>query len=84
MSILTCDERRRVTLPKELADQGDKFIAIKIRDEIILKPILEDPIKKLQEEGRKLNRLSLKEMKKIALDEAEKEVLQEFNKRLRK
>lgn len=74
MGTLICDERRRITLPKELAEEGDEFIAIKVRDEIILKPLLKDPIKALQEQGKKIDHIPINEIKKRARDYASNQV----------
>ena len=73
--LLKCDERRRITLPKGLAEEGEEFVAFKVRGDIILKPIPKDPLKALQKEGRKLRGFSTKELRKRAHDLAVKEAM---------
>lgn len=71
------DERGRVTLGKKIKKQyGKRFFLIKTKNGIILKPIsTKDPIEGLRELGKKsgINKLSVKRLKKIALEEAMKE-----------
>ncbi len=75
MPVLTIDERRRVTLPKEVVgDPDQKFIAIRTKEGILLKPLPKDPIKALQKEGGKLKGLSRAEIRKRAYEAALKEV----------
>ena len=84
MGTLICDERRRITLPKELAEEGDEFIAIKVRDEIILKPLIKDPIKTFEKLGEKLRGLSIGEIKKRAREEAEKQAMERYARRFKR
>ena len=52
--LIICDERRRVTLPKGLAEEGEEFIAFKVRGDIILKPLIKDALNVFRREGKKL------------------------------
>jgi len=71
------DERGRVTLGKDVADKyGKKFAMVKMPGEIVLIPIPDDPLKSLQEEGKKIPaHMSVKDLKRIALEEATKEAM---------
>ncbi len=85
MAVLTLDERRRITLPKEVVeDPEQRFVAIKTRQGILLKPLPKDPITTLQKEGEKIPKdLSIADLKKIAQESATEEVLEKL-KRLEK
>ena len=85
MPVLKPDERRRITLPREVIDDLDQeFVAIKTRDGILLKPLPKDPIATLQKEGEKIPKeLSRADLKKIAQEVAEEEVFEKL-KRLEK
>ncbi len=75
MSVLTLDERRRITLPKRVVDDPkQKFVAIKTREGILLKPLPKDPIKALQKEGEKLKGILIKQLRKEAEEDAMEEV----------
>lgn len=64
-SMLELDEKRRVVFPKEVEEEyGTKFVIVRLPGEILLKPLPEDPIKALQEEGRKLKGVTIKKFKK--------------------
>lgn len=74
MPTLTMDERRRITLPKELVeDSTQEFVAIKVKGDIILKPLPKDPIATLQKLGEKLKGHSRKELRRMAYEEGLKE-----------
>ena len=75
MPVLALDEKRRITLPREVVgDKRQKFAVVKTPDGILLKPLPLDPIKALQEEGKKLKVLSMQELKKAIEEEALNEV----------
>lgn len=76
MPTLTMDERRRITLPKEIVDDPkQEFVAIKVRGDIILKPLPKDPIATLQKLGEKIPKgMSISDLKKLALEAAMEEV----------
>jgi hypothetical protein len=74
------DQRGRVTLGKKLAKRyGKRFTVVPAQNEIILVPKTKDPIRSLQEWGKKagINKFSMKEIKKIISEEAVKELLSE-------
>ena len=77
MPILTLDERRRITLPKDVVEGSEQqFVAIKTKDGILLKTLPKDPIATLQKIGEKIPKeLSIADLKKIALEAAEEEAL---------
>ncbi|MDI6721804.1 MAG: hypothetical protein QMD85_05400, partial [Candidatus Aenigmarchaeota archaeon] len=76
MPILTLDERRRITLPKGVVeDMEQRFVAIKTKEGILLKPLPSDPIKTLEKLGEKLPKdVTFEMLKKAAEEEAEKEL----------
>lgn len=75
MAILTPDERRRITLPSDvLDDAAQRFVAIKTREGILLKPLPRDPIAALEREGKKLAGVSVKELRRRAQEDALKDV----------
>ena len=83
--VLTLDERRRITLPKEVVDDPEqKFVAIKTKEGILLKPLPKDPIKALQKEGEKLKGASTRELRKSAEEEAYAEIEEEMEEREKK
>ena len=74
MAIMQVDERHRITLPGNIIEKyGERFVVIEIKANILLKPLPKDPIKALQKEGEKLKGLSIKQIRKIAYEEALKE-----------
>lgn len=80
-AIVMMDRERRIYLPKALGEsiKNKRFFLVKMIDRIVLIPIPEDPIKDLEELGKKLPKKSLKSFKKEIAEEAEKDV----SKRLR-
>ena len=53
--IYQLDSKRRITFPKDIKEKyGTAFVIVRLRDEVLLKPIPKDPLKTLQKEGRKL------------------------------
>ena len=77
MPTLTMDARRRITLPEHLVDDPrQKFVAIKVRGDIILKPLPKDPLATLEKEGEKIPKhLSIADLKRIAREAAVKEAM---------
>ena len=77
MVYVYADEKARVCLTKDIIDQyGKEFVLVPAKDEIILIPVSKDPLKALQEEGKKIPKhLSAQDLKKIARDEAEREAM---------
>lgn len=80
MGRLKPDSRRRITLPKEMVKKNQEFIAAKLPDgTIILHPIQKDPLKSLQEEGKKLPKdKSIRELRKEAEELAIEEALNDL------
>ncbi len=70
------DEKGRVTFGKEDRKRyGRKFWILRLKDEIVLKPVPRDPVADLQRMWKEagLNKYSIKQIKKMAEEEAEKE-----------
>ena len=77
MKTALADERGRIILgTKFLHKYGRKFAVIGTPKEIVLVPIAKDPVAELTKIGREagIDKYSLAELKKMARDEAEKEV----------
>lgn len=75
---LLVDERGRITLGLKMVDKhGKKFAAISHGKEIVLVPIPTDPLAELKRLGKKagIDRFTIKELRKMALQDAEKEAL---------
>ena len=71
------DERGRITLgTKLLGRYGKKFAVAAAGNEIVLVPIAKDPVKELGKLGKqaKVDSYTLKQLKKMAREEAEKDV----------
>lgn len=65
MTVTKIDEKRRIILPKDIVnDYGDRFVIIRIGDEIILKPLPKDPLAALMKEGKKLKGVGWKQIRK--------------------
>ena len=78
MEPLIADERGRITLGSGLIKEcGRKFFAVKAGNEIVLVPVAKDPLAELRrlfkESG--IDRYTIGELRKIALQDAEKEAL---------
>ncbi len=75
LDTLICDDRGRIVLGKKIREKyGEKFVVIQGLDEVVLRPIPQDPIKDLQELGGKIPRnLSIKELKQQARESAIKQ-----------
>ena len=72
--LVRVDDKGRIYLPKEIREKaGSKeFYLVELPTGIMLIPKLEDPIKALEEEGKKLPDVSVKELKRAAREEAER------------
>jgi hypothetical protein len=83
MSYATVDEKARICLTKEIADRyGRRFVIVPAKGEVILVPVSEDPIKALQEEGKKIPKgLSISDIKRMARERGKKEALGNLRKR---
>jgi hypothetical protein len=78
------DERGRVTIGKSVgAKYGRRFFVVQLSNEIILIPKPQDPVKELQEWGRKakIGNLTAQEIGKLAEEEAYKEIRQREKRR---
>jgi len=75
---IECDDRGRILLPKDVRDRyGKEFVLVKAPDEVVLIPVPKDPLKTLQEEGKKLPKhMSVIELKKMARDLAVEQALE--------
>lgn len=75
MSLVKVDKKGRIYLPKDLREKFNvtEFYAVDVPEGILLIP-LRDPIKVLEEEGKKLPNSPLNKLRKEALKEAEKEI----------
>jgi bifunctional DNA-binding transcriptional regulator/antitoxin component of YhaV-PrlF toxin-antitoxin module len=76
-----CDERGRCLLPKEVRQRfGTRFRVFMTHDEVVLRPIVKDPVKLLAELGKKsgISRLSMAQIKREIEKEALKEVYGEL------
>ncbi|BFI75692.1 AbrB family transcriptional regulator [Sulfurisphaera ohwakuensis] len=74
--IVKIDNKGRIYLPKEIREKIDskEFYIVELPYGIMLIPRVKDPIKTLEDEGKKLPNLDIKELKKIIREEAEKEI----------
>ena len=63
--IYVLDNKRRITFPKDVVDKyGTNFAIVRLRDEVLLKPMPKDPLKALQKEGRKLKGMTAAQLRK--------------------
>jgi bifunctional DNA-binding transcriptional regulator/antitoxin component of YhaV-PrlF toxin-antitoxin module len=59
------DSKRRITFPNDIKEKyGINFAIVRLRDEVLLKPIPKDPVKALQEEGKKLKGTTASQLRK--------------------
>ncbi|MFP3163473.1 MAG: AbrB family transcriptional regulator [Acidianus hospitalis] len=75
--LVKLDKKVDFIYPKELGINLmlDEFYISAVPEGILLVPRVKDPIKVLEEEGKKLpQNLSIEELKRKALEEAEKEI----------
>ena len=78
MKTVYVDERGRITLGSKIVDKhGDKFAVISHGKEVILVPIPKDPLAELRRLGKEvgIDKYTLKELRKMAYEEAEKEAM---------
>lgn len=77
MKQIIADERGRITLgSKYIEEYGTKFAIIPKQNKIVLLPIPKDPLKSLQDAGKRagLDKYSIKELKLMIRDQAKKEL----------
>jgi AbrB family looped-hinge helix DNA binding protein len=73
--IVKCDERGRIYLPKSVREKlGKGFYLVEMKSGIHLIPVPDDPVKTLEEIGKKLPEKSLKELKKDIRKQAMEEL----------
>jgi bifunctional DNA-binding transcriptional regulator/antitoxin component of YhaV-PrlF toxin-antitoxin module len=75
--LVKLDKKGGLYLPKEIRNKFnvDEFYISVVPEGILLVPRVKDPIKVLEEEGKKLQQnLSIEELKRKALEEDEKEI----------
>ena len=77
MKTVFADDRGRIILgTKFLHKYGKKFAVISAPKEIVLVPIAKEPLARLKEIGKEagIDKYTLKELKAMAREEAEKEI----------
>ena len=63
--IYELDSKRRISFPKDIVERyGTSYAIVRLRDEVLLKPMVEDPLKALQKEGEKLKGLISQQLRK--------------------
>lgn len=59
------DSKRRITFPKDILQKyGTDFAIVRLRDEVLLKPMPKDPLKALQNEGKKFKGMTAAQLRK--------------------
>ena len=62
--ISKADSKNRISLGKDLIEEyGERFVIVRLPNEILLKPVSKDPLKALQEEGKKLKGVGWKKLR---------------------
>ena len=63
--VYALDSKHRITFPKDIVDKyGTVFAIVRLRDEVLLKPLPKDPLKALQKEGRKFKGMTASQLRK--------------------
>lgn len=63
--IYELDSKRRISFPKDIVERyGTSYAIVRLRDEVLLKPMVEDPLKALQKEGKKLKGVTSQQLRK--------------------
>lgn len=78
MKAAFADERGRITLGAKVVERyGKKFAVVETPGDIVLVPISKDPLAELRRLGKEagIDRYTIKELRKMALEEAEKEAM---------
>lgn len=73
--VLKTDSRRRVTLPSHILEGDEEFVAVKVREGILLYRLPKDPVATLRSFGEKLKGKSLRRLRKEAEELATEEAL---------
>ena len=72
---VSCDKKGRILLSEAIRSKyGDKFVLLEAPGELVLLPVPKDPVKDLEELGKPLRHMSLREIEKMAYRQAMKEV----------
>lgn len=59
------DNKRRITFPKDITEKyGTAFVIVRLKDEVLLKPMPKDPVKALQKEGRKFRDMNANQLRR--------------------
>jgi hypothetical protein len=74
--LIKVDKKGRVYLPKEVREKfkSEEFFLVTLPSGILLITRVDDPLKALEEEGKKLPNVDIKVLRKVIQEEAEKEV----------
>ena len=79
MSIVTVDDRRRIKLPKEIVNPGDKVVMLIVGSRIVLIPI---PPRPLEASGSWLRSgLTIRELRRLAEKGAVEDVVRRLKRR---
>ena len=63
--IYELDNKRRISFPKDIVERyGTSYAIVRLRDEVLLKPMVKDPLKALQKEGKKLKGVTAQQIRK--------------------
>lgn len=63
--IYQLDYKRRITFPKDITEKyGTAFVIVRLRDEVLLKPMPKNPIEALQKEGKKFRSMTANQLRK--------------------
>ncbi|MEK6981323.1 MAG: AbrB family transcriptional regulator [Candidatus Micrarchaeota archaeon] len=83
MVSLHADSKCRVNLTQEVIQEfGRDYELVRTRTKLLLIPISKDPLKSLQEQGKKIPaHLTINDLKRIAREDAEKEALSNLKRR---
>lgn len=78
MKATLADERGRITLGAKVVERyGKKFAVVETPRDVVLVPISKDPLAELRRLGKEvgIDRYTIKELRRMALEEAEKEAM---------
>ncbi|MDO8553986.1 MAG: AbrB family transcriptional regulator [Candidatus Micrarchaeota archaeon] len=83
MTYAHVDDKARICLTREVVEQyGEEFVIVPAKGEVILIPVSKNPLKALQEEGKKIPKnLTVKDLKRMIHEEAEKEAMEGLTRR---
>ena len=63
--IYELDSKRRISFPKDIVERyGTSYAIVRLRNEVLLKPMVEYPLKALQKEGKKLKGVTSQQLRK--------------------